>query len=72
MKNLEKYTLFDSDERYTDDALAIDNEVNVAVSAIFKKWLAQGYKVREITGLLHAAVDTAGCFQILELDVKLK
>lgn len=65
-------TLYDKDERYSDDALAIDNEANVAISAIFKKWLAQGYKIREITGLLHNAVDSAGCFQMLELDVKPK
>lgn len=65
-------TLYDKDERYSDDALAIDNEANVAITLIFKKWLAQGYKIREITGLLHAAVDTAGCFQILELDAEVK
>ena len=59
-------TLYDKDERYTDDALEIDTETNNAISAIFKKWLARGYKVREITGLLHTAVDAAGCFQILE------
>ena len=71
MTNIPK-TLYDKDERYSDDALAIDNEANVAITVIFKKWLAQGYKVREITGLLHAAIDTAGCFQILELDIKPK
>ena len=63
-------SFYDKNERYTSDGLELDNEASIVISKIFKQWIEKGYKIREITGLIHSTVDSVGCFQILELNGK--
>jgi hypothetical protein len=50
-----KHLFRDSDCRYSDDALAIDGELNAVLRPIFKKWIAKGYSPREISHIVFMA-----------------
>ena len=65
MENSSK-TFYDKDEHYSDEGLELDNEMNAALSVIYKKWIEKGYKIRGITGLLHSTVASMGNYQILD------
>lgn len=49
-------TLFDSDERYTQEALKLEAELLDAMKHIIEKY-AQDHKIREIGVIAHNAVN---------------
>lgn len=59
--------LFDSHERYTREACAINNELLDILRQSFIKYHNQGYSMRAIVGLMYAAVAEAGCTAVLDL-----
>ena len=65
MENIPK-SFYDKDEHYSDDGLELDTEMNAALSTIYKKWIEKGYKIRDITGLLHSTIASMSNYQILD------
>ena len=45
-------SIFNSDERYTDIAIKLDNEASNIVRRLFKKYIEEGIKIREISHVL--------------------
>lgn len=41
---------------YTDDANKLDKEVNKFLKSIFEKYMKKGYNPREISHIIHSAV----------------
>lgn len=58
--------LFDEDDRYTDEALALNNSVVSILMPIVQEVLRNGFSIREIIHALHLAVTD------IELDVILE
>ena len=53
-----KKTLYNEDERMTDEATSLDKEAYQALEPIFDKWLSHGFKIREIQYLIqHVCLD---------------
>ena len=51
-----KKSLFDENNRYTPNAIAIDGEANAVLTPIFQKYLNMGYSPQEIAHIMSRAV----------------
>ena len=58
--------LFRDDDRWTDEANAIERELTAAISPIFEQWFAAGYSIRDIAHIASSVVHLAECSLILE------
>ena len=60
-------SLFDKDDRYTDEALDLNVSIQRAIAPIVKDALQAGFPIREIIHLIHLAVTDTELDVILEL-----
>ena len=54
-------SLFDENDKYTQEGLDLSGEVFTAILDVVKKYTALGYSYREIAGIAHGAVVEAEC-----------
>lgn len=63
-------TLFDEDDRYTDEASALNTSVITVLTPIVKEELQKGFSIREIVHALHLAVTDLELDIILDLPLR--
>ena len=49
-------SLFDKDDRYTEEATELDNKTNDAIKDIFADFISRGYSPREISYTMKNAI----------------
>lgn len=53
---MKKRDLYDENEKWTEETHILSHEVNRVLEPIVKKWIAKGYKNREIEQVIEAQV----------------
>jgi hypothetical protein len=61
-----KKSLFDKEEGYTKDALGLTQKAEKILYAAFKRYMAKGFKAREIAHLIEQEVQRVESSVILE------
>ena len=55
-----------TDERYTQDAMDFDNEVERALAPIFDKYLERGASIRELSHIAQGTVQFVELMRIID------
>jgi len=63
--------LFNDDDRYTDEALSLDAEIQHVMTPIIKKYFDKGYSVRDIEYILHGTVTCVCLDKIMDENLNL-
>ena len=62
----DKLSMYDPvTERYTDAAHAFSGEIHDAIASIFDKYIAEGYKIREMQNLANSEVDIIALVRLI-------
>lgn len=61
-------TLFDNNERLTDEGTSLDREIHQVLLPIFKKWIKYGCRAREIE---YRAREIEYIINMVSLDISL-
>lgn len=61
-----KKSLFDVNDRYEERAMLLDSEIAKALRPIFKKYIDQGYSIREIAAIASHTVLDLECDYVLD------
>ncbi len=65
-----KKSLFDNNDKYNRDAFLIETLIETSIRSAFKRFLDDGYSVREIAHVMHLTITDVELESILLKETK--